>query len=106
MKRRTRPGALAARSFEKKEEDDPGRPKRRQPDQQDAYRPPEPSGNAYQQPRKSERSNEIEKAQLGHEDASLPAGAASPGDHGPTMRIVQKSEDKPDWMRYAYGIVK
>ena len=106
MKRRTRPGALAARSFEKKEEDDPGRPKWRQRDQQNAYRPPEPAGNADQHPRKSEPGNELEKAQLGHEDASLPVGAASPADHGPTMRIVQKSEDKPDWMRYAYGIVK
>jgi hypothetical protein len=106
MKRRTRPGALAAGSLEKKEEDDSDRPKRRQPDQENANRPPEPAGNADQDPRKSEHSNEIEKAQVRHEDASLPAGAAPPSDHGPTMRIVQKSEDKPDWMRYAYGIVK
>jgi len=106
MKRRTHTGALAAGSFDKKEKDDPDRPKRRQPDQQNANRPPEPTGNAYQHPRKSERPNEIEKAQVRHEDASLPAGAGSPADHGPTMRIVQKSEDRPDWMRYAYGIVK
>src|SRR5260370_37070546 len=103
MKRHTRPCALTARSFEKKEEDDPGRPKRRQPDQQNAYRPPETSGNAYQQPRKNERSNEIEKAELGHEDASLPAGAASTADHGPTMRIVQKAKDQPVRSMYTSG---
>gem|GEM_PF-5388576 len=26
--------------------------------------------------------------------------------YGPTMRIVQKSDERLDWIRYAYGSVK
>ncbi len=28
------------------------------------------------------------------------------GRHGPTIRIVQKADESPDWMRYVYGSVK
>ena len=54
-----------------------------------------------------------------HEKASLPAPIlrhfwaqplmrSLPGAviYGPTIRIVQKSDERLDWMRYAYGMVK